>query len=176
MMDLLDEFRFCPRCGNACFPKETPHMRKCENCGFEFYANPAVGAAGLIFNREGELLVVRRAKDPGKGSYDLPGGFVEIGETLEEGLKRELKEELGIEVQNLQYLFSLPNRYIYNGADLHPLDCFFKGELVPGGKIVLDESENAAYFFLNPEEIRPEDFGLLSIRTAISRLFPPQNK
>ena len=65
--------------------------------------------------------MVRRAKEPAKGTLDLPGGFVDMGETVEQGMIREIKEETGLDVEEIQYLFSSPNVYMYSGMGVHTL-------------------------------------------------------
>ena len=54
-------------------------------------------------NADGELLVVTRNRDPAKGTWDLPGGFLDPGETYEQGLRRELREELNLDIFALRY-------------------------------------------------------------------------
>lgn len=64
-------------------------------------------------------------KDPAKGTLDLPGGFIDMNETGEEGVAREVLEETGLKVEKTTYLFTLPNIYVYSGFPVHTLDMFF---------------------------------------------------
>ena len=79
----------------------------------------------LIRNAKGEILVARRGKEPAKGTLDLPGGFVDNYETGEEAVAREVMEETGLKVDEVKYLFSLPNIYPYSGIVVHTLDQFY---------------------------------------------------
>ena len=131
----LELFRYCPKCGSELFEVHNIKSKHCSNCGFTYYQNPSSATAAFILpssataafilNSKGELLVVRRAKDPAKGTLDLPGGFVDNGETGEQGIIREIKEETGLVIQQVEYLFSIPNIYRYSGMDIHTLDMFF---------------------------------------------------
>lgn len=64
---------------------------------------PVLGIGALIFER-GRILLVERGKEPLKGYWSLPGGVLEIGETLEQGIIREVREETGLEVEPLKML------------------------------------------------------------------------
>jgi 8-oxo-dGTP diphosphatase len=77
-----------------------------------FPATPALTTDCVAFDERGYVLLVRRKYEPFKGSYALPGGFVEVGETVEDGCRRELKEETGLEVGALRLVgvYSNPNR------------------------------------------------------------------
>ena len=79
----------------------------------------------IILNEKNELLVCRRAKEPAKGTLDLPGGFIDMNETGEEGVAREVLEETGLKVKKAVYQFTLPNIYVYSGFPVHTLDMFF---------------------------------------------------
>ena len=112
-------------CGSKHFMINNEKSRKCDNCGFTYYANPCSATAAFIINEDGEMLVVRRGKEPAKGTLDLPGGFADMDETLEEAMRREIREETGIEVESMEYQFSIPNIYRYSGIDIHTLDAFY---------------------------------------------------
>ena len=91
-MHPLTLFHYCPRCGSSRFTERNEKAKKCTDCGFVYYFNPSSATVALILNSQGELLVTRRAKDPAKGTLDLPGGFVDMHETGEEGVAREVQE------------------------------------------------------------------------------------
>ena len=77
--------------------------KQCTTCGFVYYFNPSSAVACFIRNSKGELLLVRRAKEPAKGTLDLPGGFVDMYESAEDAAHREVKEETGLDVTNITY-------------------------------------------------------------------------
>ena len=77
----LAQFSYCPRCGSAHFEVHNIKSKQCADCGFVYYFNPSSATVALIENERGELLVCRRAKDPAKGTLDLPGGFIDMYET-----------------------------------------------------------------------------------------------
>ena len=166
-MHSLDLFQYCPKCGSPRFVNHNIKSRKCEVCGFIYYLNPSAATAAFIINSENQLLVARRAKDPAKGTYDLPGGFVDYNEPGEEAIIREIKEETGLLLSDPEYLFSLPNNYLYSDLNIPTLDLFYCFHLkeTPAIHAADDVSE---LFFLSKEEIDPADFGLDSIRKAVS--------
>lgn len=93
MSHVLDKFQFCPVCGSNHFEINNIKSKKCKDCGFSYYLNPSSATVALILNSKEELLAVRRKKDPAKGALDLPGGFVDMDETGEEGIAREVKRK-----------------------------------------------------------------------------------
>lgn len=165
----LSLFRYCPKCGSEHFDIHNEKSKQCADCGFVYYFNPSSATVALILNENNELLVCRRAKDPAKGTLDLPGGFIDIGETGEEGVAREVLEETGLEVQEAAYQFTLPNIYVYSGFPVHTLDMFYLCKVKDTRHIsAMDDAADA--FFISIAEINPEDFGLGSIRKGL-RIF-----
>ena len=123
-MKLPEVFEFCPRCASkrAGSPANPFH---CLACGHTQYFNPAVAVAAILLGPDDRILLLRRAKDPGKGKLGLPGGFVDLGETAEDALRREIREEVNLEVRALEFLCTLPNEYHYKGVTYPVLDLFF---------------------------------------------------
>jgi ADP-ribose pyrophosphatase YjhB (NUDIX family) len=110
---ILDGWRLCPRCGHELEPLERSH-RFCPGCGARYWANSAPAVQGVL-ERDGRVLLARRAIEPRLGFWDLPGGFLEEGEKPLDGLRREFLEETGIEVEAVEWL----------GAFVDPYDAYF---------------------------------------------------
>lgn len=163
----LHQFHYCPICGAKAFVEHNEKSKQCTACGFVYYFNPSAAVASFLRNTEGELLLVRRGKEPAKGTLDLPGGFVDMQETAEEAIRREVQEETGLQPHNCHYLFSLPNIYPYSGFEVHTLDLFFECEVArfDGAQAADDAAE---ILIRRPETLHPDDFGLPSIRRAVS--------
>lgn len=166
-MDFSKLFRHCPVCGGS-FTQHNVKSMRCTACGFVYYVNPSAATAAFIQNDKGELLVCRRAKEPAKGTLDLPGGFVDGNETGEEAIVREVQEETGGTVTEAVYLFSLPNLYEYSGLTIPTLDMFFACRLVDDCHLQAAD-DVAACRFVPLDEIDPQQFGLQSIRCAVER-------
>jgi mutator protein MutT len=163
----LAQFLYCPECGSPHFEVNNEKSKKCTDCGFVYYFNPSAATVALILNEKNELLVCRRAKEPAKGTLDLPGGFIDMNETGEEGVAREVLEETGLKVKKAIYQFSLPNIYVYSGFPVHTLDMFFLCTVEDMSHFsAMDDVADS--FFLPLSEIHPEDFGLDSIRRGLS--------
>lgn len=167
-MHPLDKFRFCPACGSSHWVENNFKSKRCCDCGFVYYANPCAATAAIIVNSKDEMLVVRRAKEPAKGTLDLVGGFVDMYETVEEGMRREIKEETGLEVGELQYLYSSPNQYLYSGMYVHTVDTDFLVR-VPDDVKPQAADDAADCLWIPIKDVNPADFGLLSIRHAVER-------
>lgn len=165
----LEKFHFCPLCGSDRFVENNFKSKRCEACGFVYYFNPSSSTVAVIVNEKNELLAVRRAKEPAKGTLDLPGGFCDCYETGEEGVVREVKEETGLCVDGVEFLFSLPNIYPFGGLDIHTIDMFFLCH-VNSTRNAIAADDAAEILWIPWQEVRPEDFGLKSISQGVERL------
>ena len=123
----------------------------------------------VIENSNGEVLVARRAKDPAKGTLDLPGGFASMHETIEETVRREILEETRLEVDAVNFLFSIPNLYEYSGFVVHTMDMFFQCKIDDFSNMKAQD-DVVELLFIPKQELNLQDFGLKSIREGIEKL------
>ncbi len=94
---------YCPKCGYKTFESDEEKSYKCSRCNFQFFVNVASAVTAIIRNSKNEILFTIRKHDPVKGTLDLPGGFTEYGETGEEAITREVKEELNLDLTKITY-------------------------------------------------------------------------
>ncbi len=144
--------KYCPSCGSGLFKPDSPKSFKCESCGFKFFINSASAVAAVIENEEGQILLTVRGVEPNIGALDLPGGFVDPMEGGEEALKREIKEELNLDITDLNYLISYPNEYIYNDYSVFTTDYGYACKVKNFDNIKIND-DIADYQFFNPKEI-----------------------
>lgn len=102
-----ETYKYCPQCGGELEerllkPGEPPRL-VCQDCGFVFYIDPKLAVIGLV-PLNGGLVLVRRSIDPGYGLWVVPGGFVDVGETLEQAVVRETLEETRLQVEVVRLL------------------------------------------------------------------------
>lgn len=169
MSDPIHIFHFCPRCGSSLFTADSERSFLCGNCGLQYYINSAAAVACLIFNSKGELLMTRRAVEPHAGKLDLPGGFVDPGETAEEAVRRELAEELSVTVKNMKYLTSKANEYFFSGITVFTTDMAFKVE-VESLENLSARDDISGFEWINPQTMDEMEIPLQSIRYFVKEV------
>lgn len=168
-MHPLTQFKYCPKCGSNHFVENNFKSKRCEDCGFIYYFNSCSSTIAIIINDDKELLVATRAHEPAKGTLDLPGGFVDMEETGEEAVAREVLEETGLVVEKVDYLFSIPNKYEYSGFEVQTLDLVYRC-FVKNTENLKAEDDVARLEFIKISELDPELFGLLSVKEVIKEI------
>jgi len=159
------EYKFCPKCGSAA-EKKSHNLLICKNCTYNFYINPAPTNAIILENEAGEILLVKRKFEPKKGYLDLPGGFIEIGESMEESTIREVKEELGIDIKKVSYFNSYPDEYLYQEVNVKTLGLTLTGKIKGHPELKpADDVEEAKFY--KKDEIPMKDIAFSSIRQAL---------
>ena len=161
-------FRYCPRCGNGPAASGGEPVFSCAGCGFLYHFNPAVAAGVIAEDPEGRVLLIRRAKDPGRGLLGVPGGFVDIGEAAEAAVHREALEETGVEVGELRFLGSWPNVYEWRGVAYPVLDLYFTGR-ARDGSTASARHEVDEVLWLRPGEIDAAALAFPTARAAFLR-------
>lgn len=161
---MIARARFCLSCGRRLrtVDGEGRRHRRCPACGWTFYGNAVPAAAGIII-RGGRVLLTRRAHPPYAGTWDLPGGFLDGAETPEAGMRRELKEELGIEVRDVKVLGFLMDRYGLGGLPI--LNVVFRVTPEPGPIRPADDVSEARWFPLDAVPFRA--IGFPAMRQAV---------
>jgi ADP-ribose pyrophosphatase YjhB (NUDIX family) len=154
----------CPRCGTPRTGAVANPFR-CPGCDLTLFANVGVGAGVFAADAAGRVLFVRRAREPSKGLLGVPGGFVDAGESAEQALAREVREEIGATLGSLRFLCSYPNRYDYAGVAYDVCDLFFAGTLAPGA-LTADPDEVSSLVWLEPAAVRLEELAFPSTRAA----------
>jgi ADP-ribose pyrophosphatase YjhB (NUDIX family) len=168
-------FRHCPECGCVAMRPEGDKALLCVACGFILFFNPAAAVAGIVLDEAGRLLVTVRAGEPHKGMLDLPGGFVDPGERVEDALVREIREELSLEVSVTDYLGSSVNECTYGGVVYPTTDLAVRCAMEPGAEPVAAD-DVADWLWMTPEQIEPALFCSDSMREFVRRFFTEANR
>lgn len=165
-------YKYCPKCGGGLKERANSEGNEhptCADCGFIFYQNSKPCAGIVITNDKNEVLLVKRAIEPYLGKWDIPGGFLENGEELMDGAKREAKEELGIDIKPTEILTIFVDKYGYEEGDLHTFNVFIKAE-VAGGEITLDD-ENSDYGWFSADNIPWEELAFRNTEITVKTLY-----
>lgn len=122
--------------------------------GRRYPEHPLVGVGGVVFDPSGRVLLIRRGAEPMKGRWSIPGGMLDIGETLAEGVRREVLEETGllVTVGPLVTTFDRILRDEDGGVEYHYVLVDFLCE-APGGCVPEAASDAAEARFVLPEEL-----------------------
>lgn len=146
-MGMLDGWRFCPRCGSAAARDD--ETLRCRACGHVVWATPSVAASALCVHDEGRVLLARRARDPSRGKWDAPGGFVHEGEHPEDAVRRELREETGLEVELRNFLGLYVDEYVDAQGLRKTLNLYWTARIADGQPVAADDVDELRWFARN---------------------------
>jgi ADP-ribose pyrophosphatase YjhB (NUDIX family) len=139
----LEDAGFCPRCG-ATATVHFPRSLHCESCGYAAFFNPKPVGCALARDGDGRVWLARRGFEPGRGRWSMPGGFVDLGETVEAAIAREIEEELAVGAE----IGALVG--VYSRADSGVLVIVFQASL-EGAPRTTDEATEVRAFA--PDEV-----------------------
>jgi 8-oxo-dGTP diphosphatase len=161
-MHRLETYRFCPKCGGTLDIKllkaGEPQRFVCSRCQYVFYIDPKI-AACTITEIDGRIVMLKRAIPPGVGLWVIPGGFVDVGETVEEAAIRETWEEVGLKVE----IGSLIGVYSYPKSSVAIV--VYQADVLEGIPEALDESLEVGLFV--PEDIPWLDIAFRSTEDSL---------
>jgi 8-oxo-dGTP diphosphatase len=156
------EFKYCPVCGGTLHSKtlkpDEPERLVCAGCNFVFYLDPKVVACSLV-EMDGRIVLLKRAIDPQKGKWVLPGGYVDRGEEVRAAALRETLEECGLRIR-LKELLGL---YSYPGKI--SVVVVYVAEALGGKLMVGDETAEAELY--SPESIPWDEVAFQSTIDAL---------
>jgi NADH pyrophosphatase NudC (nudix superfamily) len=150
---------FCHLCGTRLDQKEE-FVWYCPSCDNTLYANSKPCADLALFNSRGELLIAKRGREPNKGKYDLPGGFVDYNETYEEALFREANEELGLTPEDIttpKYVTSFTFVYPFGKEVYLNLVSVFQARLKDDATTVSAKDDVESVEFRQVNSLKHED-------------------
>ena len=156
-------FSYCPVCAGTLESRllraHEPERLVCSRCGFVFYLDPKVAVGAIITNEQNQIVLVRRAIDPGYGKWVFPGGYVDRGEEVMVAAVREAREEAGLDIR----IDRLVNVYSYPGRA--PVIIVYAATMT-GGCLGCDDEGLEARFFA-PDEIPWDDLAFRSTHEGL---------
>lgn len=160
------QFKYCPYCGEKdSLVFNDIKIFKCSKCGRTYFTNPA-SAVGVIIDTPNGIVFVERAMEPKKGYIDMPGGFCEPYEKVEDAAVREVLEETNIKLNNIKFLISGPNEYVYDGIMYVTSDIFFYTKLDYTPEVKADD-DAANVIFIKREDINLKKIAFESAKEAL---------
>lgn len=163
---IQDTFQFCPRCGSPSDALGQMPFR-CGQCDYTMFFSPAAAVGGLVLDDQKRLLLVRRARQPGKDQWGLPGGFVDRGEAIEEALHREIYEETQLTVSKAELMLTGPNTYAYRGVQTYVVDLFYCCQVNDASRLKLCEEELSEFQWCIPGAAELSNMAFASNRIAV---------
>lgn len=168
---MTKQYKFCPNCGTptedsiAAARTNDEAILRCLHCRYVDYQHSYPTAGAIIEDVSSRVLLVRRSREPFAGYWEVPGGFLLEGEHPEEGARREIREELGIEIVHIELLGIYMDTYaVSNNALKATLNIFYLSRISAGEPVIGDEISQFEWFSRNS---LPENIAFANNRLAI---------
>lgn len=160
----LAGWRYCPRCRAELELVEA--KAECTECGFVTYAGPKPTASALCVDESGRVLLSRRGVEPFKGLWDFPGGFLDEREHPLDCLRRELREEAGVEIEPLELLGIWMD--VYGEGGKWTLNLYWAARIVEGDPQPADDVAELRWF--EPDAITCDELAFGHLGEVLSAL------
>jgi ADP-ribose pyrophosphatase YjhB (NUDIX family) len=160
----LEGWRHCPQCGASVQPEDG--KVECGQCGFVTYANSKPTASALVVDDDGRVMLSKRAFEPFAGKWDLPGGFLEEGEHPVDCLHRELMEEAGVTLRDLEFVGIFMDRYGEGSRDVATLNLYWSARIAEGTPEPADDVEEFRFF--SPDDLPRDELAFGHLEDVIS--------
>ncbi len=175
-----NKFNLCPHCGSRNIETLNDGLKWfCHNCGFDLYNNVASAVGLLIKDSQNRFLLEKRAKEPRKGYFALPGGFTDADESAEEAAERECIEETGVKPEHIVYICSAPNTYLYKNIEYKTCDLFFTATLPDTAELKAQKGEVDGFEWVaiqNKDDIEKCPLAFPSAKKALYAWLEQNNK
>jgi len=164
-------FHFCPKCGGRLVyqPVNDRERLRCTACKYIMYENPIVGVAAIVM-QDGKILLGRRgANSTYPGLWCIPCGYVEYDEDVYDAIKREFKEETGLDIAVTGIFTVLSN---FHNPETHTVGIWFNAEVIGGTLRAGDDLDEVAFFPLD----QPPPLAFPTDKTVIGLLQEEKGK
>lgn len=164
----LVAYKHCPKCGES-LEHKGGNLLKCTSCGYNFFVNAAPAASVIILNEKNEILLTKRKFEPYKDTWQTPGGFMQPEETYEEAVRREIVEELGVEMKLGNFLGAFPATYPYHGVILPFLSLISLAEIVSG--VIEGKDDVAEVRFFSKKALKDIEIPYPFLRDLLNKTY-----
>jgi 8-oxo-dGTP diphosphatase len=151
-------YKYCPFCreeleARRVPPDEGPMRRVCSACGYVQWGNSKPSSSGILVREDGKILLAKRAREPFKDYWDIPGGFLDAGEHPEAGVIREFREETGLEIEVVSLIGVYMDTYGPEPSE-DTLNFYYECRTVSGTMSAEDDVSELGWF--DPTELPGE--------------------
>ena len=154
------QYKYCSNCGEL-FDKKSDIFFVCPKCDFRIFVSPKPSVGVILFDSDNRILFTKRNYEPGKGLWGIPGGFIDPDETAKQALIREVREELGLNIETFEYFGSYTGNYLHKGVNYKVVNAIFTAKMPINKTIKLSEESSEFKFFeienIPVDLLAPED-------------------